>query len=55
MIFIMSEWVNIYFKAQDYSMMAYHYRRTIGNSRKFKLNPSSLYLNLERRLKDWKI
>lgn len=38
-----------YFKAQDYSMMAYHYRRAIANSRKFKLNPSSLYFEFGRR------
>ena len=40
-----------YFKAQDYSMMAYHYRRAIGNSRKFKLNSSSLYFEFGRRLR----
>ena len=51
MIFIDERMGEYYFKAQDYSMMAYHYRRAIGNSRKFKLNPSSLYFEFGRRLR----
>lgn len=51
MIFIDERMGEYYFKAQDYSMMAYYYRRAIGNSRKFSLNPSSLYFEFGRRLR----
>ncbi|MDE5977627.1 MAG: transcriptional regulator [Turicibacter sp.] len=33
-----------YFQAQDYSKMAYHYRRSIANSIKFNINPAKLYI-----------
>ena len=51
MIFIDERMGEYYFKAQDYSMMAYYYRRAIGNSRKFSLNPSSLYFEFGRCLR----
>lgn len=40
-----------YFKVQDYTMMAHHYRRALATSTKFKLNPSTLYLEFGRRLR----
>lgn len=40
-----------YFKVQDYLMMAYYYRRAIGNSLKFRQNPASLYFKFGRCLR----
>ena len=40
-----------YFKVQDYLMMAYYYRRAIGNSLKFIQNPASLYFKFGRCLR----
>ena len=51
MIFIDERMGEYYFKAQDYSMMAYYYRRAIGNSLKFRQNPASLYFKFGRCLR----
>ena len=40
-----------YFKVQDYLMMAYYYRRAIGNSLQFRQNPASLYFKFGRCLR----
>ena len=51
MIFIDERMGEYYFKVQDYSMMAYYYRRAIGNSLKFRQNPASLYFKFGRCLR----
>ena len=51
MIFIDERMGEYYFKAQDYSLMAYYYRRAIGNSLKFRQNPASLYFKFGRCLR----
>ena len=40
-----------YFKEQNYSMMAYYYRRAIASSIKFKINPAILYIKFARYLR----
>ena len=51
MIFIDERMGEYYFKVQDYSLMAYYYRRAIGNSLKFRQNPASLYFKFGRCLR----